>query len=452
MDQDDYNKTARFEEESPQTQKREIPKNHSFDPKALKPMAKALWACSVSMGHALTAYRHFTRLKSTTISPDGRIGGRGYIRDVSQVRKDMYDVCETLSSISDTLFDEINAPHWKPKLALLDENEQEDVERFIEESKGVIDNPEEDAEEEIKKIEEENDGSGADDSKSELPGGGETTERTTPEDPAAKQKQASVLNVVANFLGGGQNWEVGESRLTTKAQLEEAGRTANPVLAEVEECSLRWGEQVMSGLDCQTGGPRVDNKDPMGGDGPHGSFNPQEDATEDDWGLEGARGYDYPGTPVRASGSTMPSDDTPTEAWDWGLGFGARGQGAGGYANPSDEGNGKGIWGPHSGLPGSVPQSSGDSVAPVVDMSLNERHSEAELPNDGDDAVARRDEYEGAKGNLVQTAQEWADSLPGAEDAPSEVDIGVGIDTSYVHEDLSTPWMPLTAPGTMRTE
>jgi len=405
---DTWDKTAAFEEPPPPAQKREIPKDHSYDPKALKPMSQTLWACSVALGHALTAYRYFTRLKSATISPDGRLGGRGYIREVSQVRKDLYDVCERLSAISDTLYDEISAPHWKPKLALLDDNEQEDVERFVEESKHVLDNPEEEAEDEIEKIEKENDG--PKDTKSELPDGGDAPPQE-PERPNPT-KQASASSVVARFLGEGD---------------------------------------ALAGLDAQTGGPRVDNRDPMGGDGPHGSFNPQEDAVQDDWGLEGPQ-YDY--SDLEASSqqwaqTALPSDDTPTDAWDWGLGYGARGQGAGGYANPSDEGNGKGIWGPHSGLPGAPPQSSGDT--PVVDVSINERHAETGLPGDYDDPVARRDEYEGAKGNLVQTAEAWADTLPDGDNAPGEVDTGVDIDTGYVHEDLSTPWLPLTAPGTTRT-
>jgi hypothetical protein len=340
------------------------------------------------------------------------LGGKGYIREIPQVRRDLYDVCEKLSAISDTLFDEISAPHWKPKLALLDDNEQEDVERFIEESKSVLDNPEGEVEEEILEIEQEND------TKSELPGGGDV-----PTEAPSKEtmKQASVEGVLSHFLG------------------------------------------EAAGSDAQTGGPRVDNRDPMGGDGPHGSFNPQEDATSDDWGLEGVREYDYKGSDIVIAAqqwaqTVLPFDDTPTEAWDWGLGYGARGQGAGNYANPSGEGGGKGIWGPRSGLPGDFPQSSGDSVAPVVDVSLNGRRSEAGLPGDGDDPVARRDEYEGAKGNLVQASEEWARSLPDdilaleETDTGVDTDIGVDTDTGYVYEDLSTSWMPLTAPGTTRTE
>lgn len=148
--------------------KRNIPKDHPYDPKSLKPMAKTLWATSVSLGHALTAYRHMSRLKSATISPDGMLGGRGYVMNVSEMRKRLYEACESLSAITDTLHDEINAPHWKPRLAELDENEADDVERFIEESQNILDNPEEDSEAEAKELEEENDDIGKDDAEGDV--------------------------------------------------------------------------------------------------------------------------------------------------------------------------------------------------------------------------------------------------------------------------------------------
>ncbi len=109
--------------------KRNIPADHPYNPRALKPMSKALYACSVALGNTLTAYREFSRIKSATVSPDGLLGGRGYVMGVRDIRQKMWDASEALSAIADTLHDEIQAAHWKPKLALLDENDQEDVER-----------------------------------------------------------------------------------------------------------------------------------------------------------------------------------------------------------------------------------------------------------------------------------------------------------------------------------
>jgi hypothetical protein len=394
-----------FQEDSEPTQtasKRDIPKEHSFDPKALKPLAKTLWACSVSLGHALTAYRQFTRLKSATISPDGRLGGRGYIMGMAELRQKLFDVCESLSSVSDTLHDEISAPHWKPKLAQLDENDREDVSRFVEESQDYLDNPEEEAEEEIKKIEGENDKGqnkpqqeDSEEEASQLP----TTSAEPDVLPPKRTKEASSLPV--NTLSG----------------------------------------------------PRMESWDRSDAEGPLGSFNPASDATSDAWGLEAPREPDYAGSNLIAQSMTwadsvLPSDDTPTEAYDFGIGFGAHGQGAGGYENPSDEGSGKGVWGPHSGLPSSQAVRVDDST-PVVDVNVHEHHGAALLPNDGADPVARRDEYQGPKGNMVNhlaEAEIWAESLPVSEPNLGIQDLPI-INTGYVQEDLNTSWLPLGSPG-----
>jgi len=320
------------------------------------------------MGHALTAYRHLSRLKSTTISPDGNLGGHGYIMPVQDIRNKLHQVCETLSAITDTLYDEINAPHWKPRLAQLDDNEAEDVERFVEESKGNIDAPEDLAEESEQEIEEMNDGGRAKDNSSELPGSGVAT-------PEHKDRQ------------------------------EKQGRVAD---SSVSPDSLS--------------GPRVVHLGP--GEDP----NPQDAYTNDGWGTPSGRDYDYPSAwdndlADRGAASKVPdylSEPTETQAWDFGLGFGARGQGAGGYENPSGEGNNKGVWGPASGLPGA----SGDILA------------QGKLPGDDDHPVARSDYYRGDRGNLVNTQS----VLPAVEPATGRADLDL-VNVNYIYEDTATPYV-----------
>lgn len=141
--------------------RRAIPEGYSYDPKALKPLAKMLWSMSVSLGHALTANRQFTRLKSNTISPDGMVGGRGYVMSVKDVRKALYDACEALSMISDTIHDEINAPHWRPKLAELEKSELDDVEHLLGDANQILDDPEGQAEEMLEEEEKEGESKGA---------------------------------------------------------------------------------------------------------------------------------------------------------------------------------------------------------------------------------------------------------------------------------------------------
>lgn len=397
-----------FQKEGPPTppeaggpDKRNIPPDHPFDPRALKPMAKTLWAASVSLGHALTAFRYLNRLKSVTISPDGMLGGRGYVLSMKDVRQRLYEACEGLSSITDTLHDEIQAPHWKPRLAQLDSNDQEDVARFVEESQHLLDNPEEDANEEIEEIEGENDGPGKKKPKppeaSELPGGGSAEES---EAKPPRTKEARV----------------------TGADL--------------------WTTLADSSVDPDTlPGPRVDSLDRGEQLGPWGSFN-KDEVPSDDWASgESGYTYNYEGEndfreACAPASSGMPADDTPTEAWDFGIGYGAHGQGAGGYENPSDEaGATKGVWGPHSDLPGG-PNNSVNDTTPIVDVQLNDRHALLSLPGDTQEPVARSDYFPGAKGNLVQGESELPqEATPVGVNAPSMVD------TYYVSEDLATPYV-----------
>ena len=560
-------------------QKRDIPKDHAYDAKALKPMAKALWASSVALGHCLTAYRQLSRLKSATVSPDGLLGGRGYVMPVQDMRKKLFAACEALSGISDTLFDEISAPHWKPKLAQLDENSAEDVERFVEESQEVMENPEEEAEEKMDAIEKENDGKKGQpgqegEEASQVPGGGPPMESqsdaaqvTPPKQSSTKQastKPKGVIDLYAEISLDELKLPLDKAAVFRRARMAQLFRLEN---------LDAWVElQASSVSPDELGGPRVDHIGPAEGEGPWGSYNDDEPPAPDAWGLdEGGSGrredsgedYDYPspwennlshaaawakdveaksfsspgalktylkGHPdadpskhtvkkdeggdgggkkkddggkkspwgtrpdkgpsgaqqveeakkqkaeekaervekekaerakkpkpqqgfsprqapakkevpkkkepwykrllkadnadVAASAawatSVVPdstTDDTPTEAWDFGIGYGAKGQGAGGYANPSDEGNDKGVWGPHAGLPGGPGQSSGDigDTAVVVDQALNDRHGQGDepwtpqvvspagqLPQDVAGPSARSDYYRGPKDNLVQ--------------------------------------------------
>ena len=401
---------------------RHIPKDHPYDPKSLKPMARMLWAMSVSLGHALTAYRQFTRLKSVTISPDGLIGGRGYVMEVKEVRQKLYEACEALSLISDTIHDEIKAPHWQPRLAQLDENDAEDISRFIEESQRLFDNPGDEPEEEMKAIEEENDPKGKapkkkhpDDTASDVPGAGEAVEEnhTIPKD-----KQASWDPM--------PEWRTG-------------GNSSIPVNT--------------------LGGPRVDHIGPAEGQGQFGSYNTDEPTVDDDWGRSEGVGneYMYPSewagktnrtatyTPFDAA-SAVPdfnSEDTETEARDFGLGFGGKGQGT---ERPHGDGTGEG-GSQHAGLPGGgssgkgYPSDSTKRIERDVSVSRN-LWAVAELPNDFEEPIARSDYYEGPKGGLVSQSTVPGDDTAvgyGTErDTPGVGSTFESLDNTYVKWDDST--------------
>ena len=170
---------------TPGPEKREISPEYQFNPANLKPLAQTLRASLMAMGHCLSAYSTFTRIKSATVSPDGALGGRGYIQKIAEMRRNFMNCAEALSSLSDTLYDEINAPHWNPAIEEQDPRERQQVQDIMEGVEEIRDNPEEWAEEEEAEEEE---------------GLGKTARRKKASDPNAQM----IKRVAARYLGKGE--------------------------------------------------------------------------------------------------------------------------------------------------------------------------------------------------------------------------------------------------------
>lgn len=129
--------------------KREIPGDFNYSPKHQKPMAVVLRSTLAALGHTLSAHNTFAKLKSARVSPDGNLGGRGYIQKIADMRKQYMNCVEALSALSDTLYDEINAPHWSLFSRQQDAEEQAEVSALLEDAETIRRDPEEWAEEEI---------------------------------------------------------------------------------------------------------------------------------------------------------------------------------------------------------------------------------------------------------------------------------------------------------------
>jgi hypothetical protein len=119
-----------------------------FNPKNLKPLAETLRATLLAMGHALSAYTSFTKLKSAQVSPDGSLGGKGYIQKITEMRRAYMNACEALSALSDTLYDEIHAPHWDSAEQAQDNREREKVKDIMDDVEEIRKSPEDFAEKE----------------------------------------------------------------------------------------------------------------------------------------------------------------------------------------------------------------------------------------------------------------------------------------------------------------
>ena len=407
--------------------KRQIPENYKYDPKSLKPMAKMLWAMSVSLGHALAAHKQFVRLKSSTISPDGMLGGRGYVMAIKDVRTMLHDACEALSALCDTVHDEINAPHWEPKLGQLEKKDVETIESLMGEAQRFLQDPEGEAEEDEEEAEE--------DGHAEW------------HHPAVDKANKGKKDPKSGLPEGGSK----ESNPQAEPLRHDMRKSPNP--QNEKHASARRANSSLP-VETMPGGPRVDHLDRADNDqtGPNGTYNeeslPGGDALPgggNNWHPnEGTREYDYPsdgdndlreksaallarlrsaldqtGTAAFPDGNM---DHTRTEGWDFGIGDGngdqASGQGAGGYgegnpgapdSNPGGGTGNKGVYGPQSGLPkdpgGQVKPSEGDSNLTI----------ENEIGGKGRSARLTHDRYLMPTGVYIANEDPWAahDALPG---------------------------------------
>ena len=103
-------------------------------PDVYRDLSKVLWASERAHSYAMSALRLFSRLPSSKFSPDGMLGGRGYIQQVREMRSALSQAVETLSSFTDTVHDEVNAPHW----AAVDDESAKDI---LEDVQDVKENP-----------------------------------------------------------------------------------------------------------------------------------------------------------------------------------------------------------------------------------------------------------------------------------------------------------------------
>ena len=93
-------------------------------------------------------------MKSADISPDGALGGKGYVQKIAEMRRAYMNVIESLSAMGDTLYDEIRAPHWAA-VSRQDPEERDEVEGIVDDALDIKEDPEAWAEEQEEQMDEE---------------------------------------------------------------------------------------------------------------------------------------------------------------------------------------------------------------------------------------------------------------------------------------------------------
>lgn len=137
-------------------QDRTLYPDYAFDPRKAKVLAKVLRATTAALGHSLAGYEQFSKLKSGDISPDGKLGGKGYIQKIPEMRRAYMNVVEALSALSDTLYDEVRAPHWTAISRQKTPQEQAEVKKIVQDALEIREDPEGWADQEAAEMDREN--------------------------------------------------------------------------------------------------------------------------------------------------------------------------------------------------------------------------------------------------------------------------------------------------------
>lgn len=144
----------------PGPSERQIDSDFVFNAKHLKPLAKSMRSALMALGHTTSAYNRFVKIKSRNISPDGSLGGRGYIQKIPDMRRQLMNCVEALSAFTDTVFDELQAPHWDPAEDKLTSRDREEVFEIVEDAEQIKDDPEGWASEQESELDTENESDG----------------------------------------------------------------------------------------------------------------------------------------------------------------------------------------------------------------------------------------------------------------------------------------------------
>lgn len=123
----------------PASQRRNIPDDFRYNPKKLKHLKRILHNVSVALGTLTSSINEFSRMKSPEVSPDGLLGGVGYIIPIKDIKQSLVTSAHELSNIADCIADELTNPRWEA-------GDDTEVKKLIEEKEKAVEEVEEEIE------------------------------------------------------------------------------------------------------------------------------------------------------------------------------------------------------------------------------------------------------------------------------------------------------------------
>ena len=192
-----------------------------YDPSKAKHLRRSLHNMNVALGNLLSAIKELSILRGSEITPDGMLGGRGFVMPFRELKSRLNESIGHISDITDTVADELTNPKWKLSKREVGEvkKEKQQIEEKVDEAEDSVDSleaakskkkkdsPEEDIMERVKQQNEETPPEVQEISPSDV---GDSVEAVAMRrykdllDGNSSDKVASVLsrNVMANLVKG----------------------------------------------------------------------------------------------------------------------------------------------------------------------------------------------------------------------------------------------------------
>lgn len=111
--------------------RREIPEDFKYDSKKLKHLKHVLHNVTIALGTLTSSLNEFSKLKGPEVSPDGLLGGIGYIIPIKEIKETINSNIRGLSDVADCLADELTNPRWNIK-------EDKEVTELIKEKEEIL--------------------------------------------------------------------------------------------------------------------------------------------------------------------------------------------------------------------------------------------------------------------------------------------------------------------------
>lgn len=111
-----------------------------YDTSKAKVLKKALHNINVSLGTMISAMKDLSILRGSEITPDGKLGGRGFIMGFKDLKSKLNNAITDLSDVTDTLADELTNPKWglSPSERKKVKRDNEEIEEEVEEVEEVV--------------------------------------------------------------------------------------------------------------------------------------------------------------------------------------------------------------------------------------------------------------------------------------------------------------------------